>query len=186
MLLFYSTNSNYHSEFNHIKVNLKEALLNGQAPDRGLYMPESFPTISTEELYSYSQKTYPEIAYQILNRYTEGIIPKETLYSLCIDAYNFEIPLEKVRGTTSNYILRLDRGPTASFKDFAARMMARMMSLFICESNEEITILTATSGDTGAAVANAFHNVPGIKVIILFPLKEVSERQRKQILPGTC
>lgn len=181
MLLFYSTNSNYHSEFNHIKVNLKEALLNGQAPDRGLYMPESFPTISTEELYSYSQKTYPEIAYQILNRYTEGIIPKETLYSLCIDAYNFEIPLEKVRGTTSNYILRLDRGPTASFKDFAARMMARMMSLFICESNEEITILTATSGDTGAAVANAFHNVPGIKVIILFPLKEVSERQRKQM-----
>ena len=90
MLLFYSTNSNYHSEFNHIKVNLKEALLNGQAPDRGLYMPESFPTISTEELYSYSQKTYPEIkfyfggncAYRIYSIFITNIFKKEWRFCL--------------------------------------------------------------------------------------------------------
>jgi threonine synthase len=79
------------------------------------------------------------------------------------------------------HVLRLDRGPTASFKDFAARMMARWMGRFLREAHQQLTILTATSGDTGSAVANAFHGVAGIRVVVLFPLGEVSDRQRKQM-----
>jgi threonine synthase len=75
--------------------------------------------------------------------------------------------------------MRLDQGPTASFKDFAAQMMARMFGRFLREDNRQVTILTATSGDTGAAVAHAFHKIPGVRVIVLFPVDEVSESQRK-------
>jgi len=99
------------------------------------------------------------------------------LAAICRDAYNFDIPLEKVYDRV--VVMRLDQGPTASFKDFAARMMARMMGRFLQEDGKQLTILTATSGDTGAAVAHAFHNVPGIRVIVLFPIDEVSLSQRK-------
>ncbi len=95
------------------------------------------------------------------------------------DAYNFPIPLERV--DSNRYVLRLDRGPTASFKDFAARMMARMMGELLRRSSRELIILTATSGDTGSAIANAFSGVEGIRVVILFPLEEVTDRQRKQM-----
>ena len=79
------------------------------------------------------------------------------------------------------HVMRLDQGPTASFKDFAARMMARLIGRFLREDGQQLTILTATSGDTGSAVAHAFHSVPGIRVIVLFPIGEVSDRQRKQM-----
>ncbi len=89
------------------------------------------------------------------------------------------MPLEKV--FDNNYIMRLDQGPTASFKDFAARMMARMMRYFLEQEKSELVILTATSGDTGSAVAHAFHNVDRISMVVLFPRAEVSDRQRKQM-----
>lgn len=176
-MLFYSTNDESHSH----KVDLKQALLLGQAPDRGLYLPESFPVISQEEISTYTGMTYAQIALHILSRYTSGILDEATLGELCESAYHFEVPLEPVQGFEHAHILRLDRGPTASFKDFAARMMARMMGRFIREEGSELTILTATSGDTGAAVASAFHQVDGIRVLVLFPTHEVSERQRKQM-----
>ncbi len=93
--------------------------------------------------------------------------PSDVLAAICRDAYNFEIPLEKVYDRV--VVMRLDQGPTASFKDFAAQMMARLLGRFLQEDGKQLTILTATSGDTGAAVAHAFHNVPGIRVIVLFP-----------------
>ncbi len=96
---------------------------------------------------------------------------------MCRDAYDFNIPLEKVYDRV--FLMRLDQGPTASFKDFAAQMMARMFGHFLREAGQQVTILTATSGDTGSAVAHAFHNVPGVRVIVLFPIAEVSESQRK-------
>jgi threonine synthase len=99
------------------------------------------------------------------------------LAGFCRDAYNFEIPLEKVYDRV--VVMRLDQGPTASFKDFAAQMMARLMGRFLQEDGKQLTILTATSGDTGAAVAHAFHNIPGIRVIVLFPVDEISMSQRK-------
>jgi threonine synthase len=96
---------------------------------------------------------------------------------MCRLAYDFDVPLEKIYGRV--FLMRLDQGPTASFKDFAAQMMARIFGFFLRETGQQVSILTATSGDTGAAVAHAFHNVPGVRVFVLFPIAEVSDSQRK-------
>src|SRR5580658_710708 len=171
VLLFRSTNGQSHA------VNLREALLRGQSPDRGLYFPEEFPTLTPDEIAALARLPYHEIAFRVLSKYTDGIIPSDVLAAICRDAYNFDIPLEQVYDRV--HVMRLDQGPTASFKDFAARMMARLMGRFLQEDGKQLTILTATSGDTGAAVAHAFHKVPGIRVIVLFPVAEVSVSQRK-------
>ncbi len=153
--------------------------MTGQAPDKGLYMPESFGHIPTDEVISFRNKPYFEIAYAVLKRYTEDMIPDDKLRQICRECYNYDVPLEKA--FDNNYIMRLDQGPTASFKDFAARMMARMMRYFLEQERSELVILTATSGDTGSAVAHAFHNVDRIHMVVLFPKAEVSDRQRKQM-----
>jgi threonine synthase len=114
-----------------------------------------------------------------LSKFTQGVIPDDTLARMCREAYDFEIPLEPVEGMDRVHCLRLDCGPTASFKDFAAQMMARMFGLFLRETEQHVTILTATSGDTGSAVAHAFHKIPGVRVLVLFPFDEVSTHQRK-------
>lgn len=160
-------------------VDLRTALLKGQAPDRGLYLPRCFPQLTPDELAGFAGKSYPEIAFDILRRYTSGILDDATLFDLCRDAYNFDVPLEPVYDRVQ--VMRLDRGPTASFKDFAARIMARWLGRFVREAGQTLTILTATSGDTGSAVASAFHGVDGIRVLVLFPRAEVSDRQRKQM-----
>jgi threonine synthase len=156
---------------------LREALLGGQAPDRGLYFLKEFPRLAPEEIAAFAQLPYHEIAFRVLSKFTEGVFEPAVLAELCRDAYDFVVPLEKVYDRV--HIMRLDQGPTASFKDFAARMMARMMGRFLQEERRQLTILTATSGDTGAAVAHAFHNVPGFQVVVLFPIDEVSVSQRK-------
>jgi threonine synthase len=160
-------------------VDLKGALLQGQAPDKGLYMPREIPQIPLDEIVGFHDKTYPEIAFAVLKRYTQGLIPDADLMRLCTECYNYDVPLERVYDR--NYLMRLDQGPTASFKDFAARMMARMMRYFLAQEGGELVILTATSGDTGSAVAHAFHSVDRISMVVLFPIKEVSDRQRKQM-----
>jgi threonine synthase len=170
-ILFRSTNGQSPA------VSLREAMLAGQAPDRGLYFPEKFPQLTSDEISAFAKLPYHEIAFRVLSKFTDGIIPSDVLVGFCRDAYNFEIPLEKVYDRV--VVMRLDQGPTASFKDFAAQMMARLMGRFLQEDGKQLTILTATSGDTGAAVAHAFHNVPGIRVIVLFPIDEVSLSQRK-------
>ena len=164
--LLYSTN------LRSPDVDLKGALLHGQAPDKGLYMPRVIPQIRLDEIVGFRDKTYPEIAFAVLKRYTQGLIPDDELMRLCSECYNYEVPLEKVYGRS--FLMRLDQGPTASFKDFAARMMARMMRYFLAQEGGELVILTATSGDTGSAVAHAFHNVDRISMVVLFPIKEVS------------
>jgi len=171
MILFHSTNGQSPA------VNLREAFHAGQAPDRGLYLPETFPQIAPDEIAAFAQLPYAEIAFRVLSKFTEDIIPDDKLAALCRDAYNFPIPLEKVHDRV--FLMRLDQGPTASFKDFAAQMMARMFGYFLRDDGRQVTILTATSGDTGSAVAHAFHGVPGVRVIVLFPIAEVSESQRK-------
>jgi len=161
------------------EVSFETALIAGLAPDRGLYLPETLPVFTEEELTSLKEKPYPEIAFQVLKKVLEGEIDEESLKEITYDAYDYEVPLEKVDDIT--YIMRLDRGPTASFKDFAARMMARLMQYYLKKENRELTILTATSGDTGSAVAHAFYGLDNIRVIVLFPTGEVSDRQRKQM-----
>ena len=158
-------------------VNLREALLQGQAPDRGLYFPKQFPRFTFNELAAFSRLPYHEIAFRVLSKFTEGIVPPAELAQMCASAYNFPVPLEVVNYRT--FLMRLDQGPTASFKDFAAQMMGRLFGKFLREDGKQLTILTATSGDTGSAVAHAFHKVPGVRVIVLFPIAEVSESQRK-------
>jgi threonine synthase len=170
-LLFRSTNEQSPA------VNLREAFLRGLAPDRGLYLPEQFPKLAPDEIAAFAKLPYHEIAFRVLSKFTDGVISKADLAAMCRDAYKFDVPLEKVYDRV--YVMRLDQGPTASFKDFAAQMMARLMGHFLREDGHQLTILTATSGDTGSAVAHAFHNIPGIRVIVLFPVGEVSVSQRK-------
>jgi threonine synthase len=171
MIQFHSTNGEAPA------VDLREALLQGQAPDRGLYLPSEFPKLVPDEIAAFARLPYHEIAFRVLSKYTAGVISDDDLAAICRDAYNFDVPLEKIHDRV--HVLRLDRGPTASFKDFAERLMARLFGRFLRETGKHATILTATSGDTGSAVAHAFHNVSGVRVIVLFPFAEVSISQRK-------
>jgi threonine synthase len=172
-IFYYSTNRKAG------KVNFGEALLKGLAPDKGLYMPDHIPVLDKHVLNNLSGKPYHEIAFAIARNFLQGEIADEELMPLLKDAYNFNVPLENVYNR--NYIMRLDQGPTASFKDFAARMMGRLMQHFLQKQNRSMLILTATSGDTGSAIANAFYGLDNIKVVILFPENEVTPRQRKQM-----
>ncbi|MBN2523137.1 MAG: threonine synthase [Bacteroidales bacterium] len=171
--LYYSTNLKAN------KVDFKGALLKGLAPDGGLYMPESIPVFTGSEMGSFRSMAYYDIAYQVARKYLHEEIEDSELLGLVKDAYNYDVPLENVYD--KKYIMHLDQGPTASFKDFAARMMGRLMQYFLKKENNNLLILTATSGDTGSAIANAFYGLDNIRVVVLFPETEVTERQRKQM-----
>ena len=171
--------SYYSTNLNAEKVKFSQALLKGLAPDGGLYMPDMLPVISKEDLLYYKNASYADIAFSVLNKFIDDEVENEALKELTKDAYNFDVPLEKVY--QNKYVMRLDQGPTASFKDFAARMMGRLMNYFLQKEGRNLLILTATSGDTGSAIANAFYGLNNIKVVVLYPEKEVTERQRKQM-----
>ncbi len=172
-ILFYSTNRKT------TPVAFSQALLKGIAPDGGLFMPQRIPIIDRVSLERYTDLAYHEIAFDISQRYLEGQIPDAELKRIVKESYNYAVPLEHVTGR--KYIMRLDQGPTASFKDFAARMMGRLMQYYLHAENRNLLILTATSGDTGSAVANAFYGLDNVQTVILFPLTEVTDRQRKQM-----
>jgi threonine synthase len=172
-MLFYSTNLKSPS------VSFREALLQGQAPDKGLYMPETIPQVSSELLQRLPGMDYHKIACELMYPFMMEDIGKETLAAITKDAYDFQVPLEHVYDR--KYVMRLDQGPTASFKDFAARMMGRLINHFLQQNNQKLLILTATSGDTGSAIAHAFYGLDSIRVLVLFPEAEVTNRQRKQM-----
>jgi len=172
-ILFYSTNRKAQP------VNFEQALLKGIAPDGGLFMPERIPFLSSDDLQKHRTLSYPEIAFDICRRYLAGQISDPDLKRIVEESYNYKVPIEPVRGR--KFILRLDQGPTASFKDFAARMMGRLMQHYLKKGSRKLLILTATSGDTGSAVANAFYGLDNIKTVILFPTNEVTNRQRRQM-----
>jgi len=160
------------------RVTFREALLQGQAPDGGLFMPDPIPAVPIEAIYDLKGKPYPAAALVVLQAFLGGEIPADILKRLVLDSYNFDVPLERV--FDGKYLMRLDRGPTASFKDFAARMMARLMSYFR-DKGRRLNVLVATSGDTGSAVGEAFKGVDGVDVYILYPSGEVSGMQKKQL-----
>lgn len=170
---FFSTNG--HPE----RVNFRQALLVGQAPDKGLYMPEEIPQIPKSKILEFFKMSYPQIAYEVIKPYLGDLILDEALQAMLQDAYNYTVPVERV--FDEKYLLRLDRGPTCSFKDFAARLMARLIQYFLKQDGKSILILTATSGDTGSAVAHAFFGLESIRVVVLFPENEVTARQRRQM-----
>jgi len=159
-------------------VSFKEALLTGQASDEGLFVPDSIPQLSLADIHALKDKPYRSTALLVAQAFLADEFSADVLDSVVRDAYNFPVPLEEVYPQT--FIMRLDQGPTASFKDFAARMMARLMS-HCRPQGERLNILVATSGDTGSAVGDAFRGVSGIDVTILYPVLEVSLRQKKQL-----
>jgi len=179
---YYSTNRNLKNVAGITpftgKVSFKEALLKGQASDEGLFMPDTIPQLSLKDIQDLKGKPYSNTALLVARAFLSDEFPMETLQTVVKDSYNYPVPLEEVR--PKNFVMRLDQGPTASFKDFAARMMARLMSN--CRpKGERLNILVATSGDTGSAVGEAFKGVAGIDVTILYPEKEVSGIQKKQL-----
>src|SRR5512133_651059 len=146
-------------------VSFREALLMGQAPDEGLFMPEAIPLVPVEAFKALKGAPYTEAAMLVAKSFLAGEITVGALRRIIDDAYSYPVPLENV--FARKYIMRLDQGPTASFKDFAARLMARLMSAFR-DPSKRLNILVATSGDTGSAVGDAFRGVEGIDVTILY------------------
>ncbi len=160
-------------------VDIKTAVMRGLAPDDGLYMPETIPSIDFD--YDHLSKySFQEIAFTIAKKFLAEEIPTDThLLNIVEDSIDFPAPVRKLKSNIS--LLELFHGPTMAFKDFGARFMARLMSFFNRGENEKIFILVATSGDTGGAVASGFYDVPGIEVIILYPSGGVSVLQEKQL-----
>lgn len=177
-ILFYSTND---FERKNAGINFSQALLKGLAPDKGLFFMDraTLPKFTIEEIREFADLPYSEIAFRVIKNFTAGTISDSKLHELCESAYDFDVPVEEY--AEGRYVMRLDRGPTASFKDFAAKMMGRLMQYYIAQENRSLTILTATSGDTGGAVSAAFYGLDNIKMVVLYPGSEVSERQRRQM-----
>ena len=141
-------------------------------------MPTSIPVLTKEEMNSLKGRSYPYIAFQILRKFLKDEMVENDLEAICSEIYDYPIPLERINENT--VMAFLDRGPSASFKDFAAMFMAKIME-FYNEKNKITTILVATSGDTGSAIGEAFKGIQGFQVIILYPDQEVSPIQRLQL-----
>ena len=156
----------------------RAALFQGLAPDGGLYVPEQIESWTPDELARLPRRTLTEIGLRALRPFVRGEIDPATLEAVVVEALNFPIPLiEFERGV---HALELFHGPTLAFKDVGARVMARLMAA-LHNRDEPLTILTATSGDTGSAVAHAFHGVPRSRVVILYPYGRVSPTQEAQL-----
>ncbi len=166
-------------------VDFATASVLGQAPDKGLYFPETIPQVSKLLLNNIEDYSNEAIACEVIAPYIGDTIPKAELERIVNETVNFEIPLVKI--TDDIFSLELFHGPTLAFKDIGARFMSRCLSYFathspsLRDSKEKITVLVATSGDTGGAVANGFYNVEGVEVVILYPSGKVSSVQEKQL-----
>ena len=160
-------------------VNFKEATIRGQAPDKGLYFPESIPQVDKEFINNIEKYSNEEIAFRVIQPYAGDTIPEKELRRIVKETVNFDIPLVAVTDTI--FSLELFHGPTLAFKDIGARFMSRCLGYFVKDNNKKVTVLVATSGDTGGAVANGFYNVAGVDVVILYPSGKVSSVQEKQL-----
>ena len=163
-------------------VDFREATIKGQAPDKGLYFPESIPRIATETIKNIHAYSNEELALEIMLPYVGNTITKSDLQKIVSETINFPFPLISVNKNI--YSLELFHGPTLAFKDVGARFMSRCLGYFSTQQNKKITVLVATSGDTGGAVANGFLGVEGVEVIILYPSGKVSPVQELQLT--TC
>lgn len=160
-------------------VGFKEATIKGQAPDRGLYFPETLPRISDSWLNGIREKSNEIIAFDVIQPYVGNEIPEDELRRIVAETVNFPTPLVQI--SEKIFSLELFHGPTLAFKDTGARFMSRCLGYFAKERSEKITVLVATSGDTGGAVAHGFYDVEGVDVVILYPSGKVSSVQEKQL-----
>ncbi len=171
-MIFYSTNSR------DSELDIKEAVIKGLSSDKGLFMPETIPVLTQYFINNLSNLSLQEIAMEVLKPYFTPVLSDDKLKDIISEAFNFDIPLRGVNDNIS--VLELFHGPTSAFKDVGARFLARVLSTFVKDIEQDVYVLAATSGDTGGAVANGFINVPGIKVLILYPRGMVSDRQERQ------
>ncbi len=160
-------------------VNFKDATINGQAPDKGLYFPETIPQLKKEWINNIKNISNEDIAFEVIKPYVGNAINENDLFNIVKETINFNIPLVKVTDNISS--LELYHGPTLAFKDIGARFMSRCLGHFVKGADKKVTVLVATSGDTGGAVANGFYNVEGVDVVILYPSGKVSSVQEKQL-----
>jgi threonine synthase len=158
-------------------IELHQAIAQGLAKDGGLFVPVAFPQANMNDFTG--KETYPQFAAKVLGYFFQDDEFGADIATLCDLAFDFPVPLVPLNANT--YILELFHGPTCSFKDFGARFLANFMEL-VAKGDEKTTILVATSGDTGSAVAAAFHAKPHAKVIVLFPEGKISARQQQQIV----
>ncbi len=165
---FYSTRNK------NLEESLSYAILNGLAPDGGLFMPEKFLSLDLSQC-----STFAEIAFEASSKFIDGDINDKELRNICNEAFNFPVPIVEVGKNT--FVMELFHGPTMAFKDFGARFMARMVSALKEDPTQRTTVIVATSGDTGGAVASGFHGVRGIDVVLLYPKGKVSPLQEKQL-----
>ncbi len=170
---YYSTNNKKY------QVSFQEAVTKGLSPDGGLFMPEFIPQLDEKFFQNLDNYSIQEIGFEVAKLFVEDEIPVSDLKNIIDDAINFDAPLVGLDDNIS--ILELFHGPTLAFKDFGARFMARTMSYFLRNANEEVNILVATSGDTGSAVASGFYGIDGINVYLLYPSGKVSDIQEKQL-----
>tara|TARA_R100001143_G_scaffold63508_2_gene71096 strand:- start:3359 stop:4663 length:1305 start_codon:yes stop_codon:yes gene_type:complete len=170
---FISTNRNSPS------VSFLEAMRGGLAPDGGLYMPTEIPKLPNSFWLRSEPPNFQEIAFQMAKPYLIDALSDEEIHSVINDTFNFPIEMKSVG--ENQFILELFHGPTLAFKDFGARFMARLFSEKAQKDQQEVTILVATSGDTGSAVAHGFYKVPGVRVCLLYPKGKVSKLQEQQM-----
>lgn len=162
-----------------VRVSFEEATIQGQAKDKGLYYPEAIPTLPVSFFKNIENYSREEIAYTVLHPYVSGDLPDGKLAEIVAEAFNFPIPLVPVQEDI--YSLELFHGPTLAFKDVGARFMSRCLGYFVRNLDQKVTVLVATSGDTGGAVASGFFGVEGVNVVILYPSGKVSRVQELQL-----
>ena len=160
-------------------VNFSQATLKGQAPDKGLYFPSTVPVLPEGFIEDIKQYSKEEIGFTVLKPYVGGEIPDAVLQQIVAETINFDFPLVKINEQIST--LELFHGPTLAFKDVGARFMSRCLGYFSRNNHAKVTVLVATSGDTGGAVANGFLGVEGVEVVILYPSGKVSPVQEMQL-----
>ncbi|MBI2484472.1 threonine synthase, partial [Candidatus Uhrbacteria bacterium] len=165
----------------NLRADLRAAVLNGLAPDGGLFLPVEMPCLSADSIARIPKLSFQELSLVLAKHFFTDSLDDTTLSSIVGQSLTFDAPLSALSNSPDTAILELFHGPTLSFKDFGARFMACLMSYFVRQTDEKITVLVATSGDTGSAVASGFFAVPGIRVCILYPSGKVSDIQEKQL-----
>jgi threonine synthase len=179
---FRSTNHimNYYSTSGSTRAyNLEDAVLMGLPDESGLFIPERIPTLPSSFFENIQQYSFAEIAFEMANAFLKNDVPNDVIHNIVSTAINFPAPVKMLNENTG--VLELFHGPTLAFKDFGARFMAQLMAYLMRNKSRKLTILVATSGDTGGAVANGFYKTEGIEVIILYPSGKVSHLQEKQL-----
>ncbi len=161
------------------KVSFKDAVIKGLAPDKGLYFPESITQLDKEFINDIFEYTDHEIGYEVIKQFVGNEIPETELKQIIAETLSFGFPLIDIENNIKT--LELFHGPTMAFKDVGARFMARCLGYLNKDSAKEVTVLVATSGDTGGAVASGFLSVENVNVVILYPSKKVSDVQEKQL-----